>query len=258
MENMLKELKEKKKSSKGDSSVLCFVYVCKASTFVSKQDMPSLHLLVPDVQNLLQDRLLDEEHLIKNKDGNPDVALITEFLVCAYRLNPRHFCTYILPLCLKGAVILKLSVSKAILRLAREGQVLPWQPTLESSFSSLTPSCRVLFQEFSQSENAAKEPDEKKKDKNQQNYGLECLVSLISAYYQSPGLALETINQNSTVHINEILFFFLSLCNCVANSSQPLIQRNGFRLMQRLIGNKFIENWSKNDMMNGFFEIGFG
>lgn len=86
MDGLRKSLKDRKTS---DISAICFVDICKASTYVAKSDVSALRFIVPAIESDLTERLFDPKNPYKNTEGEVDVNIMIDCLVSLYRLNPR-------------------------------------------------------------------------------------------------------------------------------------------------------------------------
>lgn len=67
--------------------MVCYVNICKASTFVTKQDMSALRYTVPAIESELKERLFNPAVPFKHSDGN-EVQIMTDCLLASFRLSP--------------------------------------------------------------------------------------------------------------------------------------------------------------------------
>lgn len=254
LESLLKALRSKDKLL-SDVALVCFVDLYKASTFLSKSDLSALRFLVSDVQNDLQERLMNVDNPVKDQDGKIDVQLMVDFFVSAYCINQRHVTSYIFPLCFKGPAVFKLVMTKAMFKLAQQGAALPWHPTLAESYTFLAKPLRTMFQELLQEERQKRMPSAK--SPVAEPYNTETLLTLLAVFYCDPRLVLEnTSNSPSpTMHINDILYLFGGLCNCLGDFSNMQIQNQAYRLLQKMFGVQCMELWCQADVAAGFVEL---
>eukprot|EP01027_Heterolobosea_sp_BB2_P015470 GEZU01022123.1.p1 GENE.GEZU01022123.1~~GEZU01022123.1.p1 ORF type:complete len:570 (-),score=164.61 GEZU01022123.1:68-1777(-) len=218
---------------------------------------------------------------------------MVDFLVSSFRLNHHHVTSYVFPICFRGPPVFKLAMTKAMLLLAQEGSALPWHPTLSVAYSFLAKPVRLLFQDLIQEErnseslkpqessastgkkgsivvkrNAVQDllgigkKSEPKPEINETNNAMstmsfttETLLTLLAVFFEVPKLVLENISGNPSSHINEMLYLFGGLCNCIKDITDPLVQRQSYRLMKKMFKLKFMESWCPQDLATGFVEI---
>jgi hypothetical protein len=108
-----------------DVSVLCFVDLYKASTYLNKNQYKALRFLLSMVQNDLQGKLISETP-VKKSDENIDFTLMIDFLVSSYRITAVHVSSYLFPILFKGTQVQRLVLSKVLLQLSEEGSALEW------------------------------------------------------------------------------------------------------------------------------------
>lgn len=139
-------------------AAICYVDICKAATYVSKNDASALRHIVPDVENELRGQLFDpEKPLIADSlmSGLGIIidhrSLLADCLVAMFRLNPRHAMRSLFPSCLdhRAPTLFKISLVKACLAIASEENRLPWNPSVTALYDSLAGPLRKLFIEFS-------------------------------------------------------------------------------------------------------------
>eukprot|EP00761_Pharyngomonas_kirbyi_P013822 gb/GECH01013851.1/.p1 GENE.gb/GECH01013851.1/~~gb/GECH01013851.1/.p1 ORF type:complete len:2593 (+),score=587.89 gb/GECH01013851.1/:1-7779(+) len=254
LESMLKALRGKERQLT-EVSVACFVDVYKASTFVSKSDMSALRFLVPDVQNHLQEHLMKSDNPKASDLQNVDIKLVVEFLVSSFRLNQRHVTSYVFPICFSRPIVYQLCMCKALLRLAQEGKALPWHPTLEETYSFISEKLRSLFHDLLQEVLDVDSSRRRGRKEDTSQYANDTLLTLLAVFYEDPKLMLENMSNTPVEHINDMLYFFTGLCNCLMDVEIPKIKHQSQRLLQKLSAVEWMEMWCPQDMINGFVEI---
>jgi len=265
LESLIKTLKTK--GERVDYAVMCFVDLYKASTYLEKGVPHNLRLLIAQVQNIVLDRLFKNvESPVRTLDGKIDVTLMVDFLVSAYRINPRYVVSYIFPYCLRGTGLHKLVFAKGMLQLAQEGAVLPFHPTLSQCFAHIAKPVRLLFQDLlneenqqqtlraSQQKEAASNPKAKKHQKDAEpSYCTETLLNLLAVFYTEPRLVLE--NTSGASHITDMMYLFASLTTCLGGANNVQIQNQAYRLLEKFFDVRYIIQWLPDDIVTGFTEI---
>jgi neurofibromin 1 len=278
LESILKALKAGKESV----AIVCFVDLNKATTYLAKsQDTQAmkmgvaLRLLMSLAQTTMQDRLImnQDAPLTLNADGKIDVNLMVDFLVSAYRINQRNVTSYIFPICFRGSGIFKLVMTKALLKLAQKDGALPWHPTLAGSYSYIAKPVRLLFQDLLKEERTLAQ--QMKQQQSQQQgvipmnnnpignnrsqakdaaHTTETLLNLLAVFYAEPMLVLENTSGTLMSHINDVLYLFMGLTNCLVDVSHQQIVNQAYRLLQKLFDSKYVLQWCREDIATAFIE----
>ncbi|KAL9648798.1 hypothetical protein ABK040_003731 [Willaertia magna] len=257
-ENILKALKSQKRDITSDTAVVCFVDYYKASTYLKKNDYIAFRFLNSEVQNALHERLMNVENPVKrNGTDEVDVKLMVDFFVSAYRINQIHVTNYIFPHCFKTRnTIFKLSLAKAMLKLARKNSTsLKWHPTLAHSYKLIAKYVRTMFQELLQQESSLYKKGQLIQPSAQTPPSTETLLALLAVFYAEPRLVLENTSENINGHINEILYFFVGLTNCLEGVSNHQVQSQAFKLLQKLFQPHYITQWCPQDIATGFIDL---
>lgn len=138
-------------------AAICYVDICRAATYVSKDDTVSIRQFVPDVENELTEKLFDANRYadleaICNSLGVyiDHKSLLADYLVAMYRFDIDKMVNSFIPTCFgKGApTIFKMSVVKAALAIVSEETKLPWVQPFSSLYVPLCSRIRKLFLEF--------------------------------------------------------------------------------------------------------------
>ncbi|CAI2172941.1 5991_t:CDS:10 [Funneliformis geosporum] len=126
-----------RRSRLADVAVVCYVDICKASTYVAKNDSSALRLIVPDIENDLKAKLFDPSRPFMN-ESQIDQKLMTDCLTALFRLN-QDTLESLIPVCLSENApnAFKLVLVKSCYAIASEENRFPWNPSLPSVYSIL-------------------------------------------------------------------------------------------------------------------------
>lgn len=130
-------------------SGLCYVDICKASTYVSKNDTSALRHLVPEIENELKELLFTPAKPYLDADGTIDKATMSSCLTALYRLNPRHVIHSLIPELSseKVPIAFKLVLVTSFYTIASEEDRLPWNPSMQPASNALGAPLRRFFAE---------------------------------------------------------------------------------------------------------------
>jgi neurofibromin 1 len=141
----------------GELAAMCYVDLCRAATYVSKNDMTAIQHIVPDIENDLIEKLFDLQRpadvdSLSNSLGVyiDHRCLMADCIVAMYRLDPEKALTSLIPTCFdnNAPTIFKLGVVKAVVAIASEENRLPWIPSISALYVPLCTRIRKLFLEF--------------------------------------------------------------------------------------------------------------
>lgn len=141
----------------GELAAICYVDLCRAATYVSKDDMTAIRQVVPDVENELIDKLFDIHRPADVDSLSTSLgvyidhrSLMADCIVAMFRLDTQKTINSLIPTCFDhGApTIFKLSVVKAAVAIASEEISLPWIPSISELYIPLCTRIRKLFLEF--------------------------------------------------------------------------------------------------------------
>lgn len=141
----------------GELAAICYVDLCRAATYVSKDDMTAIRQVVPDVENELIDKLFDIHRPADVDSLSTSLgvyidhrSLMADCIVAMFRLDTQKTIHSLIPTCFDhGApTIFKLSVVKAAVAIASEESSLPWIPSISELYLPLCTRIRKLFLEF--------------------------------------------------------------------------------------------------------------
>jgi hypothetical protein len=81
-------------------------------------------------------------------NGVIDVDLMTDCLVSSFRISPRKVLTSLFPDCVHpdAPPHFKMVMVKGLLRIAKEGSNLPWNPSISEVYPTIAGPLRSLFQ----------------------------------------------------------------------------------------------------------------
>ena len=164
LEKLAKSFKNNKPP---DVATSCYVDICKASTYAPKS---ALRHILPNIETELHNKLFNTKAPFKSATGVVDDKLMTDLLVSSFRLNHRKVVNSLFKDCLvpsEAAPVFRQVAVNSLLRIAKEGKVLPWTPLINEAYSSLVQPIRALFpsiqQQFEQYDNKKNLTDRKSK-----------------------------------------------------------------------------------------------
>ncbi|CAG8444039.1 5054_t:CDS:10 [Acaulospora morrowiae] len=167
-----------------DVAAICYVDICKASTYVNSHDSSTLRTIIPDIESELRHKLFDPDKPFPSSD-NVDQQLMTDCLIALFKLNPKETLSTLVPICLRenapGAF--KLVLVKSCNTIASEEDRLPWNPQISSMHSKLASPLRKLFQDLLENRN-------KVKSKKATTENSEIILNLLKLYRSDPKLAI--------------------------------------------------------------------
>ncbi|KAG1471849.1 hypothetical protein G6F56_001890 [Rhizopus delemar] len=162
----LNSLKKAMKAERmAELAAICYVDICRAATYVSKDDMTAIRQIVPDIETELIDKLFDPYRTISvdqraNSLGvNVDhQALMSNCIVALFRLDPERTVNKLIPSCFEftAPAMFKTAVLKAAVAIVSEENKLPWIAPVSKLYEPLCSRIRALFLENVQRENREK------------------------------------------------------------------------------------------------------
>jgi len=266
-EKFLDNLKKSLKSNKlVDVSVVCYVDICKASTYVNKGDMSALRFIVPAIETELKDRVFNPSQLFKGADGNVDRGLMVDCLVALFRLSHRKVMASLFQDCLKpeSPALFRMVLVECLLRIAREGSNLPWNPTISDVYKSHSGSLRDLYNMYakniSRDYNTLSVASDKKSQKQLEvlHFEVEILTKLTRLFHVNPSLPLFPGKQNGLArNIDSTRSVLVGLASCVAQFELAELSERAQETLLELHQPENIERWcqDKQTPIQGFWEI---
>ncbi|CAG8450213.1 2329_t:CDS:10 [Ambispora leptoticha] len=245
LENLKKSLR---KSALADVAAVCYVDICKAATYVSKNDSSALRLIVPEIENELKEKLFDPNQPFIT-EAHVDQRLMTDCLTALFRLNPRNALHSLIHVCLQrnAPSAFKLVLVKSCFVLASEENRLPWNPDITSMYSVLVSPLRKLFQDYVM--NKSVDPLKKaKKMVEEANEKTEIILNILKLYKTDPSLALVQSDSSEPSDENRTI---ICITHCLNNSNQA-IRTIAAETLLELHDPDYIEKWgpSENKMFN--------
>ncbi|KAI1294478.1 Ras GTPase activating protein ira2 [Mortierella claussenii] len=242
---------------------LCYVDVCKASTYVSKNDTSALRHIVPEIENELKELLFTPTKPYLDAEGTSDKATMSACLTALYRLNPRHVIHSLIPELSsdRAPIAFKLVLVQSFYTIASEDDRLPWNPSIQPATPALGAPLRKMFAENVVREKAAdimnkkitadrklkKQMVDNAKDKQ------ELIVYLLKMYQIDPALAVATETpENVEEEIHQLLKGLL-LC---LNDSHIGIRSTAGEVLLQLFDSRIIECWGSGaNLMVTFWNL---
>ncbi|KAJ6229826.1 inhibitory regulator protein ira1-related [Anaeramoeba flamelloides] len=273
--NELKKSFSGKDQKKMQTSAQCLIDFCKAATYVAKSDNTGLRLIVPNIQELLITKLMNQKKLIIT-----NVDLLVEFLVSAFRLTPEittkeHYNACLHP---NSSPILKLVLVKSFVRIAQETP-LEWNPTIEQTYSRAV-DVKQIFYEYLDSlrrlhtsqlalgktgslKSVTNNPNIKKKEREQMelaNKQMMFVEESLKLFSADPDFALVAYaidnNKEKKLLSGEIKILFTTLPQCIDNSLSNEITHEGINFIKVLHKSEYIVKWGSNDkIIETFFHL---
>ncbi|KAF8977993.1 Ras GTPase activating protein ira2, partial [Haplosporangium bisporale] len=260
LEALKKSLRNK---SLMDIAARCYVDVCKASTYVSKNDTSALRHIVPEIENELKELLFTAERPYADGDGVVDKETMSSCLTAFYRLNPRHVIHSLIPECSseKAPIAFKLVLVTCFYTIASEEDRLPWNPSIQPASSALGAPLRKLFAENVIRERVADVLARKTisdRKLKRQNVELakdkqELIIYLLKMYQIDPVLAVATENPEAVEEEIHQLLKGLLLC---LNDTHAGIRTTAGEVLLQLFDSRIIERWgSGSNLMVTFWNL---
>ncbi|KAF9578599.1 Ras GTPase activating protein ira2, partial [Lunasporangiospora selenospora] len=227
----------------------CYVDVCKASTYVSKNDTSALRHIVPEIENELK--------------GTIDKEKTSSCLTAFYRLNPRHVIHSLIPELSsdKAPIAFKLVLVMSFYTIASEEERLSWNPSIQPAASALGAPLRKMFAENVFRERPAeilakkvlidrklkKQMLEIAKDKQ------ELMIYLLKMYQIDPSLAVATESPEKVEE--EIQQLLKGLLHCLRDTHMGIRKTAGEVLLE-LFDSRIIERWGSGaNLMVTFWNL---
>ncbi|KAG9291425.1 hypothetical protein G9A89_021843 [Geosiphon pyriformis] len=235
-----------------DVAAICYVDICKASTYVSKNDSSALRLIVPEIENELKEKLFDPNRPFTT-DAHSDQRLMTDCLTALFRLNHRNALRSLIPVCLQENApnTFKLVLVKSCFTIASEENQLPWNPTITSMYSILASPLRKLFQEHIVNRDSNIEHGRRRVARvrwEEANEKGEIILNILKLYKTDPMLAIVSDSPDQPDD-NRAIIYGITLC---LNDSNSNIRTNAAETLLELHDIEHIEKWGpvENKMYN--------
>ncbi|PWN51037.1 hypothetical protein IE53DRAFT_314631 [Violaceomyces palustris] len=133
----------------GDMAALCCVDICKAAAYTPRSET-GLRLLVPDIEGELREKLFDPQRPLLNNAKQIEVALMIDFFVALFRLDPQRTMRDLVPVCMAetSPAAFKVALVKACVLLASEKHRLPWSPDVSLLYPQIGRLLRNTFKDI--------------------------------------------------------------------------------------------------------------
>ncbi|KAF9977447.1 Ras GTPase activating protein ira2, partial [Modicella reniformis] len=242
---------------------LCYVDVCKASTYVSKNDTSALRHIVPEIENELKELLFTPSKPYLDLDGTTDKATMSACLTALYRLNPRQVIHSLIPELSsdRAPIAFKLVLAQSFYTIASEDDRLPWNPSIQPATSALGAPLRKMFAENVVREGVTEimarkiHADRRLKKQILDNVKdkQELIIYLLKMYQIDPALAVAT-EAPETVE-DEIHQLLKGLLLCL-NDTHIGIRTTAGEVLLQLFDSRIIERWgSGSNLMSTFWNL---
>ncbi|CAG8517845.1 8557_t:CDS:10 [Diversispora eburnea] len=237
--NRVQFLDSLKRSLKGksfaDVAAICYVDICKASTYVAKNENLALRMIVPEIENELTEKLFDPSKPFPN-ENHIDQQLMIDCLVALFRLNPKKTLHSLVPICLQENApgIFKLVLVKSCNAIASEENRLPWNPRISSMHSMLASPLRKLFNDLM----VVRRSNEGHKRKKMENF--EIILNLLKLYRTDPKLVIVGDDKNEPTKGNQMIITVVTEC---LNDSDIYIRSYAAETLAELHNIDLIEMW---------------
>ncbi|RIA90709.1 hypothetical protein C1645_875920 [Glomus cerebriforme] len=240
-----------KKSKLADVAAVCYVDICKASTYVAKTDTSVLLQIVPDIENDLKAKLFDPNKPFMN-ESQIDQKLMTDCLTALFRLN-QDTLESLIPICLSENApnAFKLVLVKSCYSIASEENRFPWNPSLSSVYSVLAVPLRQLLHQYISFRDRSSDPRRRRYKPDELNEKMEIVLNIIKLYKSDPMLALAYYDPNQ--YPEEIRQVIYGIALCVNDNA---IRTTAAETLLELHNLEYIEQWGPEDKkMYSFWSI---
>ncbi|KAF9111158.1 Ras GTPase activating protein ira2 [Mortierella sp. AM989] len=242
---------------------LCYVDVCKASTYVSKHDTSALRHIVPEIENELKELLFTPGKPYMDADGTTDKATMSACLTALYRLNPRHVIHSLIPELSgeKAPIAFKLVLVLSFYTVASEEDRLPWNPSIQPATSALGAPLRKIFSENVVRERVADimakkvlvDRKVKKRALDEARDKQDLIIYLLKMYQIDPALAVATETPETVEE--EIHNLLKGLLHCL-NDPHIGVRTTAGDVLLLLFNSRIIERWgSGSNLMVTFWNL---
>ncbi|CAG8685690.1 17047_t:CDS:2, partial [Dentiscutata heterogama] len=226
-----------KKPRLADVAAVCYVDICKASTYIAKNEASALRPFTNDQQI--------------------DQKLMTECLTALFRLN-KETLENLIPVCLAetAPTTFKLVLVKSCYAIASEENRFPWNPHLSSVYSILAVPLRKLFHQYIASRDRNNDPRRRRLPReraDELNEKMEIILNILKLYKSDPMLALVYSDPNENPEEIRLVIHGMTLC---VNDYNSAIRTTAAETLLELHNMELIEQWGPKDRkMRNFWTI---
>ena len=238
-----------------DAVAVCYVDICKAATFVSKGLQSGVRHIVPEIEIELQERLF----VPQKGDVTLDRAVVVDCLVAFFRLSMRKVQNSLFNDCLRPDYppVYRLILVECLLRIAREGATLPWNPSISDVYATHSGNLRGLFQDLlkdvlaSSNNNASSSESSRGKKSSAaaidtSSILTETLLKLIMLFNEDPMLALHP-SKSSNSSLDDIQSFIVGLCRCVSEFQVEKLSALARQALINVHDSTYIRHWAADE-----------
>nr|CAG8557750.1 86_t:CDS:10 [Entrophospora candida] len=234
-----------------DVAALCYVDICKASTYVSKEDISTFRIIVPDIENDLKDKLFDLYRPFPD-EHNINQSLMTDCLTVLFKLNPETTLNSLIPICLhvNAPNAFKLVLLKSCYSMALEEPRLPLNSQMEIMHSILASPLRKLFQDLVSNVDVNGRRNGRADRHDDFLERLEIIQHILNLYRADPLLAIVGRKPDEE---NQSIILAITECMNVYNDTIKTIAADTLLQLHNV---KLIEQWGpKETRMQHFWHI---
>ncbi|KAI8388661.1 uncharacterized protein BYT42DRAFT_242275 [Radiomyces spectabilis] len=243
-------------------AAVCYVDLCKAATYVPPTEDSVLRHIAADIADDLRDKLwtVMRPTLVDPlpNSGYPidQPTLLTDYLVAMLRLNPSNTLQACLSICYdrKAAMMDKQALIKACLVLAQDDQRLPWNPSFNSMYASLSPGIRSLFADTVTLEigNDVNGLTSTPINGSETHGRAELMHDILRLFRTNPNLALSNHETNSVEENIKCMKYITKLLQ----HGDKRISLAAGECLVKLHGSCYIEHWgTAQSLMTNFWRI---
>ena len=253
-----------------DAVAICFVDICKASTFIPKESQSGVRHIIPRFEHELQERLFNPQ---KSEERLLNREVVVDCLLSFFRLSHRKVTKSLFADCLKPEFppFFRLVLVECLLRIIQEGTPLPWNPSIADVYAGFSGSLRTLFRNLFQElllqstgvsttslGLSASENLNKKKNPALDNSQIltETLLKLIFLFNEDPELALHPSSLSSS-SLKDLGGFIGGICKCSMDLSVENLAPVASKTLLRLHDEANIKKWAfpGSNLIETFWQI---
>ncbi|KAF7721136.1 Ras GTPase activating protein ira2, partial [Apophysomyces ossiformis] len=252
-----------------DIAAVCYVDLCKASTYVPPTEDSVLRHIAADIEDDLKDKIWNfarptvAESVSASLGYTIDVqSLITDYILAQLRLNTDNTLRTIVRTCVEEntPMVFKRALVKSCLAIAQDETRLKWNPTIESMYGSLCSILRKLFLQVIASEFASMKQESyssqrkwvKKESSVDAHHRVELIQDLLRLFREDPHLALLG---DDTDRIEQNAAFMTGLAHLVQHPDYTIHQGAGECLFKLHLSDYIVKWGPKASMMVNFWRI---
>ncbi|KNC49089.1 neurofibromatosis type 1 [Thecamonas trahens ATCC 50062] len=244
-----------------DACAISYVDICKASTYVRKTDFSPLRYQVPAIERALRQKLFDPKRMATSTELAPEeMALMVDCLTSLYLLNPSSVLEGIFQQMLnfQSPPIFRLVLIRALREIVKGGAKLPWNPTIELAYPSISSQLRSLLKEQLAYDRAPTIEASSKKSKAQLAevaLNIEILCSLIALFEEDPMLGFYNTSEDPSIHRSDSRMLLTGLCSGLNPRELERVMHRAVAVISKFHKPDIIAAWCPPEMLSAFWEI---